>query len=222
MGLAENIRFLRKKLNLSQEELADLLGYRSYTTIQKWESGVSEPPLKSLGKMSEIFHVNMDVITTENLIDNEMRILEYVSQYKNKTQKDNLTVRIPILCKVAAGTKSIYASDEIVDWTEISADMAKRGTFFGLRVSGDSMEPTINDGDLIIIRMQSDVENGQIAVVVVDGEDGYCKRIQKYNDGTIALVSDNTAYPPKYFHADEIDSVPVRIVGIVKELRRSL
>ena len=51
MSLAENIRFLRKKLGLSQDELAEKLGYKSYTTVQKWESGVADPPLKSLGKM---------------------------------------------------------------------------------------------------------------------------------------------------------------------------
>ena len=67
MSLAENIRFLRKKLGLSQDELAEKLGYKSYTTVQKWESGVADPPLKSLGKMSKLFGVDMDAMAGDAL-----------------------------------------------------------------------------------------------------------------------------------------------------------
>lgn len=76
MCLSENIRYLRKKMNLSQEELADKLGYKSYTTIQKWESGVADPPLKSLGKMSKIFSIDMDTLTGKRLMADAERFAE--------------------------------------------------------------------------------------------------------------------------------------------------
>lgn len=60
MILARNIRYLRKKQGMSQEELAERLGYKSYTTIQKWESGVSEPPLKTAHEIAHIFDVDID------------------------------------------------------------------------------------------------------------------------------------------------------------------
>ena len=67
MCLGENIRFLRTKKGYSQDDIANMLGYKSFTTIQKWESGVSEPPLKALKKISEIFNIDMNDLATKKL-----------------------------------------------------------------------------------------------------------------------------------------------------------
>lgn len=67
MCLGENIRFLRTKKGYSQDDIASKLGYKSFTTIQKWESGVSEPPLKALKKLSEIFNIDMNDLATKKL-----------------------------------------------------------------------------------------------------------------------------------------------------------
>lgn len=67
MALAKNIRYLRKKKNWSQEYIAEKLGYKSYTTIQKWEMGASEPPLKKLKELAELFHVDMDDLANKDL-----------------------------------------------------------------------------------------------------------------------------------------------------------
>jgi transcriptional regulator with XRE-family HTH domain len=67
MCLGENIRFLRTKNGYSQDDIANMLGYKSFTTIQKWESGVSEPPLKALKKLSEIFNIDMNDLATKKL-----------------------------------------------------------------------------------------------------------------------------------------------------------
>ena len=98
--LGENIRYLRHKANMSQDDLADMMGYKSYTTIQKWESGVAEPPLKALKKLSDIFGVDMNTIATANLlIDTNMarpvdshdieRFIAYYSQL-NQYNRDKL------------------------------------------------------------------------------------------------------------------------------------
>lgn len=70
MCLGENIRFLRTKKGYSQDDIANMLGYKSFTTIQKWESGVSEPPLKALKKLSEIFNIDMNDLATKKLAYN--------------------------------------------------------------------------------------------------------------------------------------------------------
>ncbi len=70
MCLGENIRFLRTKKGYSQDDIANMLGYKSFTTIQKWESGVSEPPLKALKKLSEIFNIDMNDLATKKLSHN--------------------------------------------------------------------------------------------------------------------------------------------------------
>lgn len=67
MCLGENIRFLRTKKGYSQDDIANKLGYKSFTTIQKWESGVSEPPLKALKKLSELFNIDMNDLATKKL-----------------------------------------------------------------------------------------------------------------------------------------------------------
>lgn len=82
MCLGENIRFLRTKKGYSQDDIANMLGYKSFTTIQKWESGVSEPPLKALKKLSEIFNIDMNDLATKKLSyntneDNNVYYLDY-------------------------------------------------------------------------------------------------------------------------------------------------
>lgn len=78
MCLGENIRFLRTKKGYSQDDIANMLGYKSFTTIQKWESGVSEPPLKALKKLSEIFNIDMNDLATKNSLIILMKIIMYI------------------------------------------------------------------------------------------------------------------------------------------------
>lgn len=93
MYLADNIRYMRKKMNMSQEDLANRLGYKSYTTIQKWESGVSEPPLKKLKELADIFEVDMDWLTSRKFMDEEEFFFRFVKDYADKYParvRDNL------------------------------------------------------------------------------------------------------------------------------------
>lgn len=83
MSIAENIRYLRKKQGWGQDVLADKLGYKSYTTIQKWESGVSEPPLKVVHALADIFHVDINDLATVNL--------ETAGKTNQPTEPDGLT-----------------------------------------------------------------------------------------------------------------------------------
>lgn len=71
MAFSNNLRYLRKKYDMSQEDLANKLGYKSFTTIQKWESGVSEPSVSMVKKIAELFGVTMDQITNDDLSDTE-------------------------------------------------------------------------------------------------------------------------------------------------------
>jgi len=128
-------------------------------------------------------------------------------------------IRIPVVRRVAAGTP-LGSFDEVIGYETISKDLASKGSYFALKISGDSMSPNISNGDIIICREQPDAEDGQVVVALVNGCDGVCKRLRKYEDGTIALLSDNSSYRPLYFNNSEVDTVPVRVVGIVVELRR--
>lgn len=204
--LANNIRYLRKeKHNMSQDELAEKLGKKSYTTIQKWESGVSEPSIKDALLMADIFGVNINELSQRDL------------QKAYSEPSPVTSVRIPVIGRVAAGVP-LLAREEIIDWVEIPTQMAKTGEYFGLRIKGNSMEPQIQNGDFVIVKKQDTAEDGQIVIVLIENYDecdGVCKRLKVYNDG-IALISFNPAYDPMYFPSNR----PVKIVGVVKELIR--
>lgn len=130
-------------------------------------------------------------------------------------------VRIPVLGRVVAGIP-IEAVEEILDYEEITPELAASGEFFALKIRGHSMEPRMMEGDVVIVRRQDDVESGDVAIVLVNGNEATVKRVKKQEDG-IALIATNTSvYEPHYYSNKEIEELPVRILGKVVELRGKL
>ena len=125
---------------------------------------------------------------------------------------------IPVLGSVPAGIP-IEAIQDIIDYEEIDAATAAKGEYFALQVKGSSMEPRICEGDIVIVRKQDDVESGEIAIVMVNGDNATIKRLLKYEDG-IRLMPTNPAYEPLYFTNDEILEKPVKVIGKVIENRQ--
>ena len=207
MYLPENIRYLRKKHHISQETLAGELGYKSFTTIQKWEKGIAEPPLSVLLQLAKAFQVDLDDLTGTDLS-------------KEVRKKSSQAVSITVLGKVAAGIP-IEAIENIIDYEEIPADWLNTGEYFGLQIKGRSMEPRILEGDVVIVRKQEDADTGDIAIVMVDGFEATCKKIKKSDSG-IMLIPFNPGYEPVFYSNDEISSLPVTIIGKVVELRGKL
>lgn len=135
--LGRNIRYLRKKYEMSQDKLADILGYKSFTTIQKWESEVSEPPMSMLKKISDLFNVDMNDLATSDLSAPKARKVR--------------SVEIPIVGRVAGG-EPLLMVEEIEGTEEIPERLASTGNFVAMRIHGESMSPRICDGDLVIVR----------------------------------------------------------------------
>lgn len=125
------------------------------------------------------------------------------------------TYRVPVVGRVAAG-QPILAQEEIIDYEYIDERLHKGGDqYFGLVVKGASMEPTIHDGDTIIVRVQESVESGQIAVVLVDGEDATVKEVKETDTG-LTLIGHNVAvYAPHFYSREGVEKLPVRIIGRV-------
>ena len=126
-------------------------------------------------------------------------------------------VRIPVYGNVAAGIP-IEAITDIDDYEEITQEMASNGDYIALRIHGDSMSPRMTDGDIIIVRLQDDVDSGDTAVVMINGGDATCKKIKKTEDG-VMLISTNPMYEPMFFSNKEILELPIRVLGKVVELR---
>lgn len=194
------LKFFRTRDGLSQSDLAKQLGV-STSTISMYEVGKREPDFETEEKIADFFNTDLNILRGR---DTEL-------------SSSNCAVVIPVLGRVAAGIP-LTAAEYIIDTEEISQAMANDGEYFGLQVKGDSMEPRIKNGDVVIVRKQSDADDGDLVIALVNGDDAVVKRLKKYKDG-IALISNNPAYEPMYFCNDEIDSKPVEILGKVKELR---
>ena len=134
---------------------------------------------------------------------------------ERKTQ--TRAVKIPVLGFVRAGIP-MNAVENIIDYEEISEETARSGEYFALKIKGDSMEPKISEGDVVIVRKQSTVENGEVAVVLINGNDATVKKFHKTDVG-IKLLSTNPQYDPFFFTPQEVESLPVEVIGKVVELR---
>ena len=110
--------------------------------------------------------------------------------------------------------------EDVIDTEEIPADMLKGGKqYFGLKVKGNSMEPEYLDGDTLILEKADNCESGDDCVVMVNGNDGTFKRVFK-NENGIILQPLNPSYSPMVYSNEQIEKLPVRIIGIVEEIRR--
>lgn len=125
--------------------------------------------------------------------------------------------KIPVYAAVAAGIP-IEAIEDIVDYEEIDAALAATGDFFGLRIKGDSMEPRMREGDVVIVRKQEDADNGDIVIVLVNGNDATVKKLKKESSG-ITLIPFNPAHDTQHYSREDVAFLPVRIIGKVVELR---
>lgn len=134
---------------------------------------------------------------------------------KNKSEKH--AKKIPVLGRVAAGYP-IEAVENIIDYEEISEEVARSGEYFALQVKGDSMLPRFTDGDIVIVRKQEDIDSGDIAIMLVNGHEATIKKVQKFEDG-INLIPSNPAYDVMTFTKKEIINLPVVCLGKVVELR---
>lgn len=198
-----NMRKARKRAKLTQAQVASKIGL-SQNQYSNWETGKSAADPEALLKLAQIFEVTVSYLVGEDEVI--------------KLRQSPTACRIPVVGTVAAGIP-IDAIEDIVDWEEIPNAMAKTGEFFGLRVKGNSMEPRISGGDTVIVRRQHDVESGEIAIIIVNGDEGTCKKVLKHANGSITLVSLNPAFEPRYLTPQEIEELPVTIVGKVVELR---
>lgn len=201
--ISNRIQYAMDKLDLKQTDLVSRTGI-SKGALSSYISGRYVPKQNNIYLIAKALNVSKAWLMGAD-----------VPMSRNVKSKNGITINV--LGRVAAGIP-INAITEIIDTEEISEEMAKTGEYFGLKIRGDSMEPRICDGDVVIVRQQDDAESGDIVIAMVNGDDATCKRLVKYAS-SIALVSLNTKYEPMMFTNEEIMSKPVRVIGKVVELR---
>lgn len=204
MALGENIKRARMKAQISQDELAKRLGYKSRSTIAKIESGENDLTQKKVAAFAKALNVSID----------------FLMDGAGKRAEDNIRVyEIPVVGKVVAGTP-IDAIENITEYIRITNPAAADGSYYALHVTGASMEPEMKEGDLVIVHKQDYFDNGDICIVLVNGNEATVKKVQK-NDSGITLIGFNAmVYPPHFYNAREVVTLPVRVIGKVEEVRR--
>lgn len=198
--LATNIRRLLKEKNKTQNELAEYVGV-SKTTVSEWIAAKKYPRIEKIQAIAEYFDVYRSDIT------------------ESKVKNQSKAVRIPVLGKVIAGIP-IEAIEEIIDYEEITEQMARTGDFFALQVTGDSMEPQMSEGDVVIVRKQDDLDSGQIGIVLVNGDEATVKKVLKKENGIMLVPFNSDKYEPWFYDQYDIETKPVKIIGRVVELRK--
>ena len=200
MEFKDRLIKLRKELNLTQEELAQKIGY-TRTAISAWEIGRNEPSNADTIKLAKYFGVSTD----------------YLLGKSDNRNSDIPVSKIPILGTVKAGYDWL-AEENIVDYITLKENIPNVGEYYALRITGDSMLPLLAEGDLVIVHDQDDVESGQTAVVLINGEEATVKKVVKTNEG-IELHAMNPYYPVKKFTFEDMQKIPVKIIGRVREAK---
>ena len=203
MSIGTRMKERRLQLKKTLEEVGSVVGV-SKATIQRYEKGaITNIPSDKIEKIAKALSTTPAFLMGWE--ENHMH---------------SKGIRIPILGRVVAGIP-IEAITDIEGYEEITPKMASLGEYFALRIQGHSMEPRIEDGEIVICQCQSDVDSGDVAIVLVNGDEATCKQIQKSPEGISLIGFNPIVYPPHFYSNKEIEELPVRIIGRVVESRKT-
>ena len=195
MSFANNIRFLRRQRNISQEELAEMVGYKSFTTIQKWETGDSEPNMGVLRQLADIFHISISELVETDIEKGAL----------GRPLPSNIMVpagrQIPILGTICAGN-GIYCEENFEGYFLVDRSIKAD---YCLRVKGDSMiDANIYDGDVAFLRKDFDFIDGEIYAVCYGAEESASlKKLYKV-DNKMMLQPCNSDYTAEFVDSDDV------------------
>ena len=202
--VGDRIKKYRKQNKMTQGDLGKLLGV-AFTTVSSWERGANNPLMDNITKMARLGDVNVSDIIGDINPQNLIPV------------PNGDMVAIPIIGTIACGDP-ITAEENIIGYRYHYRDTLPKGETFYLTAKGDSMEPKIPDGSDVLIRLQDDVEDGEIAAVLVNGDtEATLKRVKKQGD-IVMLVAENSAYSPYIITKDN----SARIIGKAMEVAFSL
>lgn len=195
------IRKYRKMRGMTQKELGLKVGVK-HNTISAYENGTNEPEQNTLFAIADVLGVSINDL--------------FPSPTNMEPAAPDLA-RIPVLGSIACG-EPIFAEENISEYIYMPVDRLPSGRLFYLRAKGSSMEPTIPDGSLVLIREQPEVESGAIAAVIVnDDTEATLKRV-KYQGNMMILMPDNPKYEPIVVTPDN----HVRIIGRAVQVTQML
>lgn len=200
---AKNLKYYMTINNKARNDICKDLGFK-YTTFTDWYNGNIYPRIDKIEMLANYFRIEKS-----DLIEDKEKVDKLGSPVTS----------IPILGTVKAGYNYL-AQENWIGTVDIETSLVGNGKeYFALKVHGDSMSPVLIEDDIVIIKKQSDFENGDIVVAIINGNEATIKKGKK-SDSSILLQPLNSAYEPLIFTYDEMKTIPVEIIGIVKQLKR--
>ena len=206
-NIGERIKFERKRLELTQDELGEKLGVKK-SSIAKYENGSIENIKRStIEKMSKIFNCS------------PAYLMGWTDNISLLPQSKEIFVDIDVLGSVPAGVP-MEAIEDVIGTVQIPSDWVKYGQEYrALKVHGDSMYPFFLDGDVVILKITPECESGQVAVVYVNDYEATLKKFIKNNDGTVTLRALNPEFQSKTYDPTKVS---IKIFGVVVKLERDI
>lgn len=209
MTFYERVTALRKEKGVNQKQVQDELGLGK-NAFGDWKRGVV-PQSATQQILAQYFGVSVDYLMgkTDNPIPHSDQIKEYLP-YEKRGKR-------PVIGLASAGV-GVIAEEMILGWQYVDDEYDNENCFW-IKIAGDSMSPKIDDGDLVLIQREVDIEDGDIVVAVVDRQDGFIKQVH-FEENILTLHSFNPYYPDMVFKGNEIKQV--RFVGKAREVKRIL
>ena len=209
--LSKNIKYLIDTKRISANKLLEITGHNSTGLIAMWKNGERQITTGDVALIANYLNLTID-----ELINKDLRF-----DNVQPTEIDKDIVKIPVLGVIPAGVP-IEAIEDVLDYEEIPKDWCKGGKkYFGLKIKGDSMFSKYQDKDIVIFLKTSEFNSGDDCCIMVNGDDATFKRVIK-NELGITLQPLNSAYEIKMYSNEDIEKLPIKIIGVAKEMRRKL
>ena len=208
----KNIKYVREKRGLSQSKLAEMIDVNQ-TTIARWEDENRIPTIDKAIQVSNILNIPLDILVGKNL------------QFDNvePVNIDSNIIKIPVFGTIKAGIP-IESQSDIIEYVEIPKIWTRGGKkFYGLKISGDSMFPKYNEDDIVIFEQNDDTTlyHGKDVAIMINGTESTFKKLL-VNEQGIVLQPYNTGYDIMMFSKEDVEQLPIKVVGIAREKRTKI
>lgn len=215
--------YLKNARNAKDLSLRDVnkltdISYSYLNMIENGKRNVTPALLKNLAKLYNLDYIDLyEKAGYIDLIEDEKK--DIFKKIGAIPLSEIETTKIPVLGKVKAGYNYL-AQENIIEYIYFNIDGSDKENYYALYVTGDSMEPLFDDGDIVIVHKQDDFDNGENCVVLINGDEATVKKVYKGTSG-IKLQAVNPYYPPRIFTEEEIKDLPVKIIGVVEKSIRN-
>lgn len=214
MKLTDKLDLLMEEKKINKAVLSKNAGIPYSTIANFYEKGTENVKLSTLKKLAKYFDVSLDYIADDDVEERNIKPKAQEHNPSSILMSFELNKKIPVVGVIRAG-EPILAEQNIIGFVELPSEFVNNGDeYFGLKIVGNSMNLSrIFEGDIVIVRKQNYVENGEIAIVLVNGEDATIKKF--YQEDTIVTLvpnSSDSSYSPKTY---DLRNVPIAVLGKV-------